>query len=558
MDGGGNRAEAERWLFTANKLLSARDLHGARAFAIRARESDPTFDASELLVTVIDTVLAGETRINDHHRDWYGILQVLRYTTNIDHIAAQYRRLALLLDPHRNPFALSSHAFSLVHDAWSVLSDSVKKAMYDNDLQLLASQPQPPPPQQPQPLPQQPQPQPPPQQPQPQPPPQQPQPQPPPQQPQPQPPSQQPQPQPPPAQPQPQQKKNPKSKNVSNGSGRNTRTVSLTQPNELDRNESEGASFWTSCPYCYVMYEYPKVYEDCTLRCQNCRRGFHAVVIRSPPLNGLDESFCSWGFLPLGFSGDSKDINRARSNWNPFSPLFPCSLKGNTKKKRDWVYYDDEVATAFINISDPSEDDSDGDWRGGKRRASKRARSSKKNFSDVKRKPLRRPRRSSHGGGARNGNAGGGVGNENAGGGVGNANAGGGVRNANAGGGVRNENAGGGGTGSVAVDGIAPAVPDGINASAGTSKRAQPSKRGGAGGSRRRAAGNLGKLDLNVEFSNDAEERQEPSHAGMREGHPTGHADDNIEGIGFFEGLDEFLSSLPILNVVGDDKVKGH
>ncbi|KAE9607137.1 hypothetical protein Lal_00026507 [Lupinus albus] len=465
MNGGGNRAEAERWLFTANKLLSARDLHGARSFAIRARESDPTFDASELLVTVIDTVLAGETRINDHHRDWYGILQVLRYTTNIDHIAAQYRRLALILDPHRNPFALSSHAFSLVHDAWSVLSDSVKKAAYDNDLGLLTSQT--PPPQQP----------------------------------------------PPPPQPQPQQKKNSRSKIVSTEPGRNPRTETVTQPNELARTEFEEASFWTSCPYCYVMYEYPKVYEECTLRCQNCRRGFHAVVIRSPPVNGFDESFCSWGFLPLVFSGDSKDINGVRSNWNPFSPLFPCSLKGNTKKKKDWVYYDDEVATAFINISDPSEDDSDGDWRGGKKRASKRAKSSRKKFSDVKREPLRRPRRSHHGGG------------------------------------YGNENAGGSGTGSVAVDGVA---------SAGTSKRARPGKRGAAGGPRRRGAGNLGKLDLNVEFSNDAEERQEPSRAGTREGHPTGHADDNIEGIGFFEGLDEFLSSLPILNVVGDDKVKGH
>ncbi|XLT52270.1 hypothetical protein HN873_044874 [Arachis hypogaea] len=141
--GGGNRAEAERWLYTANKLLSARDLHGAQSFAIRARESDPTFDASELLLTVIDTLLAGETRINDQHRDWYGILQILRYSTNIDHIAAQYHRLALLLDPHRNPFAFAAHAFSLIHDAWSVLSNPAKKAMYDADLRLLTSTPPP-------------------------------------------------------------------------------------------------------------------------------------------------------------------------------------------------------------------------------------------------------------------------------------------------------------------------------------------------------------------------------------------------------------------------------
>ena len=62
----------------------------------------------------------------------------------------------------------------------------------------------------------------------------------------------------------------------------------------------------------------------------------------------------------------------------------------------------------------------------------------------------------------------------------------------------------------------------------------------------------MGKLDLNVEFSNEVEE---PVH-GAGEGN--GNAEDNIEGIGFFEGLDEFLSSLPILNVVADDKVKGH
>ncbi|OIV93126.1 hypothetical protein TanjilG_20788 [Lupinus angustifolius] len=331
MDDGGSRAEAERWLYTANKLLSARDLHGARSFALRARESDQTLDASELLLTVIDTVLAGETRINDHHCDWYGILQIHRYTTNIDHIAAQYRRLALLLDSNRNPFAFSGHAFSLVHDAWSVLSNPVNKSMYDNDLRLLTSQPPPP---------------------------------------------QQPQPPPPLPQPQPQLKKNPRSKNVSTEPAQ-----ARTEPNESTQIESEEASFWTSCPYCYVMYEYPKVYEECTLRCRSCRRGFHAVVIRSPPLNGLDESFCSWGYLPLGFSGDSKDVKGVGSNWNPFSPHFPCSLKGDTKKeKRGWVYHDEDAAAAFIEISEPSEDDSDGDWRDGKRRKSKRTRSSRRNF----------------------------------------------------------------------------------------------------------------------------------------------------------------------------------
>ncbi|CAL5213581.1 unnamed protein product [Lathyrus oleraceus] len=490
---GGNRPEAERWLYTANKLLSARDLHGARSFAIRARESDPTFDASELLLAVIDTLLAGESRINDHHRDWYGILQILRYTTNIDHIANQYRRLALLLDPNRNPFAFSGHAFSLVHDAWSVLSNSAKKAMYDSDLRLLTTPPVPPQPQ--------------------------------------------PQPQPPP-QPVPQYQQSPTHNTtpkkiprprdgVSAGAGatepiRQTPNRDPCEPAESTRQtrtasaaETEGnISFWTLCPYCYVYYEYPKGYEECTLRCQSCKRGFHAVVIRSPPLNEIDASFCTWGFFPLGFSGDSKDVSGTSSNWNPVCPLFPSSLKGgSTNRKKNWVYYDEAATAAFIDISDPSDDDSDdGDWRGGtgKKRGLKSSsvtrKKIRKNSGNASgRETVERPRRSATGAAAGN---------------------------------VSEKNVGD--VGAVDASGV----------------KAEASKKAVSGSSNKKGAVNLGKLDLNVECSNDAEE---PSRGVRdREGNATGNAEDNIEGIGFFEGLDEFLSSLPILNAVADDKVKGH
>ncbi|MCI39940.1 hypothetical protein A2U01_0061172, partial [Trifolium medium] len=52
---------------------------------------------------------------------------------------------------------------------------------------------------------------------------------------------------------------------------------------------------------------------------------------------------------------------------------------------------------------------------------------------------------------------------------------------------------------------------------------------------------------------------EEPSRVvRAREGNATGNAVDDIEGIGFFEGLDDLISSSPFLNVMGDDKVKGH
>ena len=66
---GGGRAEAERWLVIAEKLLAGRDLVGCRSFAIRARESDPTLDAADQILAVSDTLIAGEKRIH-HYHDW--------------------------------------------------------------------------------------------------------------------------------------------------------------------------------------------------------------------------------------------------------------------------------------------------------------------------------------------------------------------------------------------------------------------------------------------------------------------------------------------------------
>lgn len=59
----------------------------------------------------------------------------------------------------------------------------------------------------------------------------------------------------------------------------------------------------------------------------------------------------------------------------------------------------------------------------------------------------------------------------------------------------------------------------------------------------------MGRLDLNVEFNNEGDEYVFIVSAVNRE-------EDGIENIGFFEGFDEFLSILFILNVGGDEKVK--
>ncbi|KAE9446975.1 hypothetical protein C3L33_21118, partial [Rhododendron williamsianum] len=534
--GGGSRAEAERWLVIAEKLLAGRDLVGSRTFAIRARESDPTLDVSDQILAVAETLIAGEKRIGNLY-DWYAILQLPHQTADLGLIATHYRQLAILLNPHRNRLPFADEAFKLVYDAWSVLLNPTEKSMYDNELIMFAKygpaalgqrggqephfehqfqhygQ---------QPLQQQQQMQAPPLQPQ---------------QPPLQPPQQQQQFQAPP-QPQPkqqqQQKKQqqvqqqhdsrPSPKKVVE---RSVTEGSVTEGSGLVNNEEDSSTtFWTACPYCYNMYEYPRVYEDCSLRCQNCQRAFHGakIVPPSPVVEGGESYFCCWGFFPLGvsMSGLEKDKGGV-PNWTPFSPMFTCpqfSVDNKAKRKASvqkgpWIYIDDD--DAWLDSEEPSED-SDEDWRN--RRAIALKKKSKKRKGKGKRSTSRRgPSGSRKSQRVLAKKVEEGV--------------------------VSGEDLEGGPVMQEEASMGAPMVPNGetIKKVAASSAKKQVG----------RVAKERGKLDLNVEFSNEVEEPP----PGMTERNKAGNGEeDGIEGIGFFEGLDEFLSSLPILNVVGAEKVK--
>ncbi|KAL3567618.1 hypothetical protein D5086_030269 [Populus alba] len=436
--GGGNgyRVEAERWLTISEKLLAARDLHGLKSFAIRARESDPRlYEFSDQIIAVADTLLAGELRVeNNHHYDYYMILQLGRLTQDLELIADQYRKLALLLNPTRNRLLFADQAFKLVSEAWLVLSNPAKKAMYDHELQLsqlgllVTQQPPPPPFQQ-------------------------------------QPPSN-----PEPIRPVPQFTPKPSATDSRQAMKHATTftAAAATGTKHANASEPELSSFWTACPYCYILYEYPKAYEECILRCQSCRRAFHAVMVPAPPVTGKDTYFCCWGFFPLGFSGNNeKGGNEFGSNWSPFSAMFSTPFPAGgavgsggqmyNKVKQKVIYKDD----VYIDISDTSEDESDsGDEWGGLEQKN-----------------------------------------------------------------IQNDDGDGGGS-----------VPEEV---------VEKGKELGKG----RQQKILGKLDLNVMFSNEVDE----AAPGPSQRNGPGHGEeDNIEGIGFLRVFDEFLSTLPILSVVGE------
>ncbi|RDX89416.1 DnaJ-like subfamily B member 12, partial [Mucuna pruriens] len=242
------RAEAERLLGIAEKLLQNRDLMGSREFAILAQETEPLLDGSDQILAIVDVLLAADKRVNNHP-DWYAVLQVDRRSDDLDLIKKQYRRLALLLHPDKSRFHFADHAFKLVADAWALLSDPVKKSVYDKDLSFFSrvdlSVPG-----------------------------------------------------------WVQQDKLPV-RRTGLGPGPSARNSS-TARDEIHADENSrrrSSTFWSACPYCYRLYEYPKVYEGCCLRCQNCERSFHGIAVPSlPPLvPGQDAYYCCWGFFPMGF-----------------------------------------------------------------------------------------------------------------------------------------------------------------------------------------------------------------------------------------------------------------
>ncbi|PPD97969.1 hypothetical protein GOBAR_DD05042 [Gossypium barbadense] len=523
----GNTTEAERWLTIAAKLLASGDFHGTRTFAIRARESAPVL--ADQILAVTDTLLTAQS----NPRDWYGILQLVPLTQSMEVVESQYRKLAILLNPVKNTLSFADQAFRFVSEAWNVLSNPSNKLIYDNELRFLqfghVSQ-----------------------------------------------------------------LEGGEQLGLNNYSSESTWTrqinqTGLTQPSQINQTgsvgssqiswpeptrtsqinqpeaensrveptgasqetnsaqasqatELEGSTFWTACPHCYSRFEYPKMYENCTLRCQtkDCRKAFHAVVIPSPPVQTEptdvsranqaieSEEPTFWTACPYCYTlceylklyedctlrCQTKNCRRAFHavvippppmngkdtyicswgffpiglsrngnfpNWSPISTVFACPDNKNAGKQMNTNKSSPKL---FYDEQDREKKVNNSKGKGSRGRYAKKPQSER-----VKQ------------------------------------------------GGDDQVNADHGGNSSGAS-----MVPDSVSTA--ESSRRKQMKRG---------TKVLGKLDLNVEFRNEAEEPV----AGRSKGNDAGNEEeDNNEGNGFFEGLDEFFSSLPILSVVGDDKVE--
>ncbi|XP_042496801.1 uncharacterized protein LOC122075726 [Macadamia integrifolia] len=473
MEGGSSgRAEAQRCLEIAEKLLSVRDLIGSKNFAVRAQKADPFLDGIEQILAIVDVLLAAEKRINNH-LDWYAILQIGCQSNDLELIKKKYRKLALLLHPDKNKSAFADDAFKLVVDAWAVLSNPSKKPLYDNELNLF-------------------------------------------------------------------------SKIVSNHNLQQQQPVKPTPRNRKrkapkeqifnsasNRTPSLMSTFWTTCPYCYNLYEYPRIYEECCLRCEKCKRAFQAVMVNSvpPAVPGEEEFFYCWGFFPLAFSdsksGGGKPKFPSFSSWTSSSPpMYPPNLQpGGNRSSTDknagfpnWMPFSSmftpQSQAEGIRNATGGNDDSSVDII------------DKGNFpTQVKVRPVSNEKSGEPEEKVNN-------------------------RDRNSPG--KAKKGGGDGDGRMEVPKVATAR---LQRKKTVAKRTQ--KQMGRGPQvkkvENRSTRKLGKLDLNGKVGCEVED-SEPG-----EGTDAGSGNENVAtGIGFYEGLDDLLGNMPILNVVDDGgKVEG-
>ncbi|KAF7809462.1 DnaJ domain containing protein [Senna tora] len=116
----------------AETKYKASNLKSALKYAKRAQRLAPHLDAISQMVTSLD-ILSLAT--NSPTPDWYKILQVEPFA-HINAIRKQYKKLALILHPDKNPHMASEEAFKLVSEAFRFLSDKIRRKEYDMKLRI--------------------------------------------------------------------------------------------------------------------------------------------------------------------------------------------------------------------------------------------------------------------------------------------------------------------------------------------------------------------------------------------------------------------------------------
>ncbi|KAF8044924.1 hypothetical protein N665_6012s0001 [Sinapis alba] len=131
-----NKDEAIRAMDIAKRKVTENDYTGAKAFAVKAQNLYPQLDGLKQVLMLIDVYISAGNKINGGEPDWYGVLGVDPLADD-GVVKKQYRKLALLLHPDKNKCEGAEGAFKLILEAWSLLSDKVKRIAFDQKRRMM-------------------------------------------------------------------------------------------------------------------------------------------------------------------------------------------------------------------------------------------------------------------------------------------------------------------------------------------------------------------------------------------------------------------------------------
>ncbi|XP_071723735.1 uncharacterized protein [Rutidosis leptorrhynchoides] len=125
--------EALRLKSIAETKFKSSNLKSALKYAKKAQQLSPALDGLSPMLTAFTILRAADSP--PENSDWYETLQVEPFS-HINTIKKQYKKLALVLHPDKNPYLGCEEAFKLVGEAFRVLSDRIRRKEYDMKLRI--------------------------------------------------------------------------------------------------------------------------------------------------------------------------------------------------------------------------------------------------------------------------------------------------------------------------------------------------------------------------------------------------------------------------------------
>ncbi|CAN7019490.1 hypothetical protein Bca4012_033957 [Brassica carinata] len=123
--------EATHHKTLAESSFTSGDLTSALNHARKALILSPNTEGVSSMVTAFETIISA----SGDAPEWYKILKVDPFS-HMNAIKPQYRKLALVLHPDKNPYAGCEEGFRLVNEAFKVLEDRVRRSEYDMKLRV--------------------------------------------------------------------------------------------------------------------------------------------------------------------------------------------------------------------------------------------------------------------------------------------------------------------------------------------------------------------------------------------------------------------------------------